>query len=43
MHAAILRGSREVDEVESPLVEEAFEKSTLSIDVSNKEKNVKGA
>lgn len=48
MHAAI-RGSREhipsveVDEIESPTAEEAFEKSTLAIDNdSNKEKNVKG-
>lgn len=47
MHAAI-RGSREhipsveVDDLESPSAEEAFEKSTLAID-SNKEKNIKGA
>jgi hypothetical protein len=45
MHAAI-RGSREhipteIDETESPSAEEAFEKSTLSID-QNKDKTVKG-
>lgn len=49
MHAAI-RGSREhipssveVDEIESPSAEEAFEKSLCRIDSSNKEKMVKGA
>lgn len=45
MHAAI-RGSREhipveIDDAESPTAEEAFEKSTLTIDQS-KEKTVKG-
>lgn len=45
MHAAI-RGSREhipveIDDNESPTAEEAFEKSTLSIDQS-RDKTVKG-